>query len=272
MARRRHEPEHENHERWLVSYADFITLLFAFFVVMFASSQTDKAKAKAVSNSVAEAFDGSSALKKLTDLMRGHSRTGRQTGAAGENRRSTPPEDEKDSDELLLSSEALVKALQPEIEAGKIDIAMEARGLVISLQQAAFFPSGGDTLLTGALPSMEKIASVLSKLPNQIRLEGHTDSRPISNARFRNNWELSSARGIAVLQWLETHYDFPSSKLAVVAYADTVPKVSNDTEEGRALNRRVDVTVLNENAAKQEAGVANSGSKTATANHGSPRI
>jgi chemotaxis protein MotB len=264
MARRRRHIEHENHERWLISYADFITLLFAFFVVMFASSQTDKTKAKAVSESVAQAFDGGSTMQKIAKLVRAQASANSMSGAADADRSAATKND------LLQSSEALVKALQPEIESGKIKIALEPRGLVISLQQAAFFPSGGETLLTDALPSMEKIAAILSKLPNQIRLEGHTDSMPIRNERFRNNWELSAARGIAVLQWLETHYNFPASKLAVIAYADTVPKVGNDTEEDRALNRRVDVTVLNENSARHEAGVAQSGAKTATSENGLP--
>jgi chemotaxis protein MotB len=267
MARRRRDVEPENHERWLVSYADFITLLFAFFVVMFASSQTDKAKAKAVSDSVADAFDGGSALQKITQLVRGYSAGEKRGGASS---RTEPPALSR-KDDLVRSSETLVKALQPEIDSGKIKIAMEARGLVISLQQAAFFPSGGDGLLNDALPSMGKIADVLRKLPNQIRLEGHTDSRPINNERFRNNWELSAARGIAVLQWLEAQYHFPPSQLAVVAYADTVPKVKNETEEERALNRRVDITVLNENAARQEPSAVDNGAKTATEQNGSPR-
>jgi chemotaxis protein MotB len=250
-----------------VSYADFITLLFAFFVVMFASSQTDKAKAKAVSDSVAEAFDGGSALQKISELVHGRTHEARKKDNPVDARQAAVSASSARNDELFHSSETLITALKPEIESGKIKIAMEARGLVISLQQAAFFPSGGDALLTGAVPSMEKIADVLSKLPNQIRLEGHTDSQRISNQRFRNNWELSAARGISVLQWLETYYHLPSSKLAVVAYADTMPKVSNDTEEGRALNRRVDVTVLNENAARQESPAVTDGPKTATRKH-----
>ena len=270
MARKRLETEEGNHERWLVSYADFITLLFAFFVVMFASSQTDKAKAKAVSNSVSEAFDGGLALQKISQFVRGNTRTGKQADVARDNIKAAESVSSSRNDDLLQSSKALIKALHPEIESGKIKIAMEARGLVISLQQAAFFPSGGVTLLTDAVPSMEKIAEVLSKLPNQIRLEGHTDSKPISNERFRNNWELSAARGIAALQWLETHYRIPSSRLAVVAYADTVPKANNDSEESRAMNRRVDVTVLNDSAVSQEASVVKNGSKTATQQHESP--
>jgi chemotaxis protein MotB len=257
------EAEDGNHERWLVSYADFITLLFAFFVVMFASSQTDKAKAKAVSDSVSEAFDGGATLHKITQFVQGNTRAGKQANAARKDVKSAGAATTSRNDDLLQSSKALIKALHPEIQSGKIKIAMEARGLVISLQQAAFFPSGGDTLLTDAVSSMEKIAEVLSKLPNQIRLEGHTDSKPISNERFRNNWELSAARGIAVLQWLETHYRIPPSRLAVVAYADTVPKANNDSEESRAMNRRVDVTVLNDSAANQEASGVKNGSKTA---------
>jgi chemotaxis protein MotB len=261
MVRRKIEAEPENHERWLVSYADFITLLFAFFVVMFASSQTDRAKARAVSDSMARAFEGGLPVKKITDAFRGKT-DGKRVGSQNDGKFDPTIIGVPEENNLKQSSAALVLALEKEIEAGKISISMESRGLVISLRQAAFFPSGGDVLLADAVPSLDKIANVIKKLPNQIRLEGHTDSLPISNTRFRNNWELSSARGIAVLQRLESNYSFPKSKLAVVAYAETVPKVSNDSEEGRALNRRVDITILNERAARNEAHT-NSGPKNA---------
>jgi chemotaxis protein MotB len=259
MARHKHEHEHENHERWLISYADFITLLFAFFVVMFASSQADKSKAKAVSESVTEAFEGPGAVAKIAAAIAGKPHEQSANKAAGQG------EGDGGKQELSHSLDTLVKDLKQEIEAGKIGVSMEARGLVVSLQQSAFFPSGEDTLLPGALTSMDKIALVIGKLPNQIRLEGHTDAIPISNGRFRSNWELSSARGLTVLEWLETRHRISSRRMAIVAYADTIAKGSNDTEEGRARNRRVDITILNENGVKHEATPAPTGNKTAHA-------
>jgi chemotaxis protein MotB len=249
------QPEGENHERWLVSYADFVTLLFAFFVVLFASSQTDVAKVRAVSQSFTEAVDGDSTLRRIAEALRGQPvRSKKPASDPGDVAPEIPS-----PDALLKSSESLAASLGQDIHAGRISIAMETRGLVISLHQASFFPSGGDALLPEAIPSMHKIARVISGLPNQIRLEGHTDSRPISNTRFRNNWELSSARGIAVLQWLQSNYNFLPSRLAVVSYADTLPKVDNDSEANCALNRRVDITILNAYAATHEAASTRNG-------------
>jgi chemotaxis protein MotB len=99
---------------------------------------------------------------------------------------------------------------------------------------------------------MNTIARIIGKLPNPLRLEGHTDSKPISNIRFKNNWELSAARAIAVLESFAQSHGIPPSRLAVVAYADTMPKAANDSEAGRSANRRVDVTILNEQFTKHE--------------------
>jgi chemotaxis protein MotB len=123
---------------------------------------------------------------------------------------------------------------------------MERRGLVISLKEASFFPPGGDTIQPQALPVIENIAVELRRIPNPIRLEGHTDSTPIHNSRFRSNWELSAARGIAMLELFATRFQIPRERMAIAGYADTAPVASNDTEQGRARNRRVDIVVLNE--------------------------
>jgi chemotaxis protein MotB len=148
--------------------------------------------------------------------------------------------------ELQNTFDGLEAALAKELAAGEISIRMDGRGLVVSLRESAFFPSGSDTLLPAAVPSMSKLAAAIRPLPNAIRLEGHTDSRPIRNSRFRSNWELSAARGIAVLHSFEETHGIPASRMAVVAHADTVPSATNETEQGRAVNRRVDVTILND--------------------------
>ena len=129
---------------------------------------------------------------------------------------------------------------------------MQQRGLVISFSQAALFPSGEDVISPSAYEGLRKVAEAIAKIPNPVRLEGHTDSRPIKNSQFFNNWELSAARSIAVLQILTERFDVPHERLSVAGYADTAPRASNDTEEGRARNRRVDIVILNEEGLKAE--------------------
>jgi chemotaxis protein MotB len=123
---------------------------------------------------------------------------------------------------------------------------------VVSLRQAAFFPSGDDGVYETALPALAKVAESLRRLPNPIRLEGHTDSVPIQTTRFRSNWDLSAARAISVMALLEERYQVERGRMAVMGYGDTVPIADNESEEGRRKNRRVDVVVLNEAAAKLE--------------------
>jgi chemotaxis protein MotB len=217
MARKRRLPAPENKDRWLISYADFVTLLLALFVVLFASSQPDKRKVQQVAYSVKQA------------LMQGE---GLASGGL----------------ELMPEMEYLEKALAPEIESGRIEVHREPRGLVISLRQAAFFPSGGDEIAASGLDSLEKISTTIRDIPNPIRLEGHTDSVPIrkqkDNQRFRNNWELSTARSIAILELFAHRYGIPESRFAAAGYAETQPVDSNDSAEGRAHNRRVDIVIL----------------------------
>jgi chemotaxis protein MotB len=123
---------------------------------------------------------------------------------------------------------------------------MEPRGLVVSFRQAALFPSGEDVISSDAYESLAKVAAAIAKLPNPVRLEGHTDSRPIKNSRFRSNWELSAGRSIALLELLSTRFGAPRERISIAGYADNAPLASNDTEEGRARNRRVDIVILNE--------------------------
>jgi len=251
MARKRGAAEHENHERWLVSYADFITLLFAFFVVMFASSQTDKARAKQVSEAVEKALDHGSSISvpaavakvlggTVDDKGQGNAMM-RGPGGAQHALKDAP----ESVIELMPSLERLNRDLAREIAEGKLEIRMEPRGLVISLRDSAFFSSGTDVMDQSNLPTMRKLAELIATLPNMIQLEGHTDSIPIHNARFKSNWELSCARAIAVLETFCGTFQLSRSRFSVVGRADTVPIDSNETADGRARNRRVDVVILN---------------------------
>jgi len=146
--------------------------------------------------------------------------------------------------ELVPSLQYLTSALAAEIQNGEIELHMEPRGLVVSLRQAAFFPSGGDTVDPKTYASLDKIGATLRNLPNGVRLEGHTDSVPIHTARFRSNWDLSAARSIAMLDLFVDRFQVPAQRLAVAGYADTAPVDSNDTDQGRAHNRRVDIVIL----------------------------
>jgi chemotaxis protein MotB len=210
---RRRVASKPNHERWMISYADFITLLFALFVVMFAIAQSDHAKAKDLAASVSRALMG------------------------GE----PPPQGN-----LPRAYQQLNRELAEELAAGKVTVTMDARGLVITLRDKAFFNSGGDEIIASAFGSMSKIAEVIKKLPNPVRLEGHTDSVPIHNGRFASNWDLSAARSIAVLKWFESRYGIPGERFAVAGYADNQPVAENDSEDGRAKNRRVSIVLLNQ--------------------------
>jgi chemotaxis protein MotB len=250
--RKKKQEEHVNHERWLVSYADFITLLFAFFVVMFATSQVDKNKAQAVSDSVKEALDGkpfNSVVKVILGGTIDHQGKGnaQKNGPGGAKRDMATVEQKSQAAlmELMPSLDVLSKQLEPEIKAGKLQISMVPRGLAISFNQAALFPSGEDEIAKDTYTSIKKIADALEKIPNPARLEGHTDAIPIHNSRFRSNWELSAARSITLLEAL-TDYGVDHDRLSIAGYADTNPLVNNDTEEGRAKNRRVDIIILNE--------------------------
>jgi chemotaxis protein MotB len=255
---RRHKAEaHENHERWLVSYADFITLLFAFFVVMFASTQSDKNKAKAVSDSVRDALENgqfSSAISVV--LGRGKHEASRpplNSDRVNQSENIPPPAPKVGHPaDLAKSLDTLQKGLATELDTGKVQLHLEGRGLVISLREAAFFASGDDRVAPASIPILEKIAEVVRDLPQPLRLEGYTDSIPIHTLRFRSNWELSSARAIAMLELLSEQFQIPPERMAVAGYAENYPVDSNATEEGRAHNRRVDLVVLSAEAMRSE--------------------
>jgi chemotaxis protein MotB len=249
MSRKAKPASHENHERWMVSYADFMTLMFALFVVMFASSQSDKGHAKQVSDSVKKALEEGQVAAAIASMVYGKpaSKPPYSAATAGGPAKvsgSTPQASAQTFAELLPSLQQLTTELKQDISSGKLQVRLEARGLIVSLTEAAFFNSGEADILPAAFPSIEKVANVIKKLPNPVRLEGHTDSIPIHNSRFRSNWELSSARAIAMLELLKGRCGVPERQLAVGGYADTSPVDTNDTEEGRAHNRRVNIVIL----------------------------
>ena len=236
---------HANHERWIVSYADFVTLLFAFFVVMFATAKADHGKAREVSAAVRAALDGTkapTAQEAASNAIEDAARDQREERMA------------KAMLELLPSMELLKKELKPEIQLGTVELHMEARGLAISFKQAAFFDSGSSEVKATAIRTIGKVGEALKTIPNAVRLEGHTDNIPIHTDRFASNWDLSAARAIAVLDVLTSQFQVPRARLAVGGYAEVAPIAGNDTEDGRSRNRRVDVVILSEFGVSAEPG------------------
>jgi chemotaxis protein MotB len=248
MRRRPEQQRHSSSERWLVSYADFVTLLFAFFVVLYAHSNMDTRKSRQIAQSFRDAV-GDERLRSALAKLLGRTRT-------------LPPESNINdplktsistavlsgpgpaSAALLPSMDRLKKDLSKELQDGRLEIRMERRGLVISLRESSFFPSGDKTVLPAARRALGLIAESLRPLPNSIRLEGHTDAVPIHNARFRSNWELSAARSIALMELFTEDLALPRERLSIAGFADTDPVASNETPQGRARNRRVDIVVL----------------------------
>ena len=235
-----------------MSYADFITLLFAFFVVMFASTQNDKNKAKAVSDSVRNALEHGQFSNAISTVL---GRGKHEASNPPSNPERVPQSDNNPAPpDLAHSLDTLQFALKGDLQSGKVGLKLEPRGLIVSLRESAFFASGDDTIAPASISILEKVAPVVQSLPNPVRLEGHTDSVPIHNSRFRSNWELSAARAIAMMEIMATRFQIPRERMAIGGYAETAPVDGNETEEGRAHNRRVDLVLLSQLGYKSEPG------------------
>ena len=231
MKKKKH-PEHVNHERWLVSYADFITLLFAFFVVMFASSQVDTKKVSGISDAFAAAMGESF-------MMEG----GRSILPEG---RPPPPETEggKGEGKLPKELEKIARALADKREEmSGLKVLQRRNEIVIRLSDNVLFDSGDDTVKEPAVRVLTSIANELRHRPVDIRVEGHTDDVPIRTARFRSNWDLSAGRATAVIAQLSGPGRIAPTRLSAAGYGEFHPIASNATPEGRAQNRRVDLVI-----------------------------
>ncbi len=237
--RRPTEQHAPNHERWVISYADFVTLMFALFVAMYAISLKDHKSGERISQSVRTAVAEGGLAHTMQMLL-----SKKDTQPDATPKEKLPKSNSNIDPSLREPFLRLNQELKQQIDAGAIRMQLDQRGLVISLQEKAFFPSGDDAIYSKAYSSLEPLAKTIGKLSNPIRLEGHTDSVPIHTERFRNNWELSAARSIALLQLFEDRFKLDSSRFAVAGYAQTMPISSNDTEEGRAKNRRVEIVIL----------------------------
>lgn len=289
MGRKKKHAEHENHERWLVSYADFMTLLFALFVVLYGFAMTKQTEVKALVQGLIQSFTemgfvtarpgsvvltGNMGIQHANDSTNISASTPNQVvnivqapvqGAGGMLDTGQPPtqqplpakkNDVMDQDQLALDSQndnssgapfdmlkkELNASLEALVSAGLINIKTNDNWLTIELSAGLIFPSGSSTLLLKAKPILSEIGKTLAPLHNYVRVRGYTDNLAISNELFPSNWELSSARAISVLKYLNAE-GIPPAQMAVEGYGEYSPFVSNDTEAGRAMNRKVVIAV-----------------------------
>jgi chemotaxis protein MotB len=257
MSRRKKKHEHVNHERWLVSYADFITLLFAFFVVLYSSAHMDNKKAAQLAAAIQGAFQE---LGVFSGSAPGPIERAEAAAPAPAAEVTETPEMEQivsavqsrqgfggssgsgvDVNQLRRELE---KALGAEIKKHEIQMRVTPEGLVVSLREVGFFNSGDDELLPDGQPTVTRIAQILNQRKFQIRVEGHTDNVPIHTAKFRSNWELSTARATEVVSLLVERYGFDPRLVSAAGYSEYRPIAANNSEEGRKVNRRVDLVVV----------------------------
>jgi len=253
LARKHKHPEHVNHERWLVSYADFITLLFATFTALYALSRSDVDKAKQLAESLRISFGtngtqmvpmASLDFKAVPSDHPGPTPGSKGKGEGKKQADRNDLENVKGKVESMLMTRKLLDDVKVEVT---------DRGLVISLKEAGFFESGKAEMKWDAYPILGEIAQSLEEYRNPIRVEGHTDNIPMRSYTYPSNWELSSGRATEVVRLLTGRFGMDSERFSAVGYAEFRPAYSNETAAGRARNRRVDLVVLTAKAETAEA-------------------
>jgi len=259
MRRRKKEQTHASHERWLVSYADFITLLFAFFVVLYASSQVDKRRVGRLALAIQVAFQelGVFETSNTRIPLSGTDAIPFSKVQAVENVERTSELDRVvEPMKGILAPAAspapmkdiqaeLEKALAPEIKKHVVDVKPKKEGLVVSLREIGFYDSGSAAMRASSLGAVDRLAKVIIPRTENLRIEGHTDNVPIHNSRFASNWELSTARATELVRLFILRYRLEPNRLSAAGFAEYHPVDDNQTPAGRARNRRVDIVILN---------------------------
>jgi chemotaxis protein MotB len=239
MARRKPiEESHENHERWLISYADFITLLFAFFVVMYAISVVNVGKYRVLSDALGDAFGGRGAATRANTAIQVDALP--LSNIIAHRRMESA---KRDRERLDLLARKLRSSLAPLVSSGKVRVTQNARGVTVEINASVLFDEGDAALAGNARETLQAVAGLLRDDTHAIEVEGHTDTTPISNAAFPSNWELSAVRASTVVR-LFIDSGVAGRRLAAIGRGANLPIASNDDPAGRARNRRVAVTIL----------------------------
>jgi len=245
MPRKKKEEEHENHERWLISYADFITLLFAFFVVMYSVSSVNEGKYRVLSDSLVSAFTTS---PNNQSIQSNHPLSIARPIKPAPPKIPEPVIDQKTkkrTEDMRRIAQDLLKTLAPLIQDHQVKITQNARGIAIEINASVLFAPGQATLQPESEKALAAVANILAQAPNQIQIEGHTDDTPINTAFYPSNWELSSARASSVVRLFSAN-NVASGRMVAIGYADNRPVVPNTDIESRARNRRVTMLIISE--------------------------
>jgi chemotaxis protein MotB len=260
MGKKKHAEEHVNLERWLVSYADFITLLFATFVVLYALAQVDVSEFTKLEDSIKKAFAAPSLMQGSDSIMTSSGQSILDSTTSLQDQGIIPPILEYSSQKYEQTSfESIKKSIDDLQKTGQlqgIGTKIEDRGLVINLQDMnLFFDSSSASLNPNANKTLEKIGQLIrSKFADHlVRVEGHTDNLAIHSSIYPSNWELSAARSSSIVRFLLQNFKFKKDRFAALGYADTRPVTTNTTESGRKKNRRVEIVVLRNKFLKSEA-------------------
>ena len=237
---KKREEKEANHERWLLTYSDLITLLMIFFVIMYASSNVSASKYKAVSDSFKIALGGGRTLIGQEQ--------GADINASNNVENSSTSKDNKELSEenkLMNLKENVDNYLQSAGMNASISTSIEERGLVISLKDSIIFDSGKAEIKSDYKKKLVDLGSILNKMDSYIRVEGHTDNVPINNNKFNSNWQLSVIRATNVTELLIEEAHIAPKRLSSVGYGEFRPVANNTTEQGRSQNRRVDIVLIN---------------------------
>jgi chemotaxis protein MotB len=247
--RKKREEEHENVERWLVSYADFITLLFAFFVVMYAISSVNEGKYRVMSDSLINAFREVRTTDKAVNMGAKNPAilpgTGQPIGHTVMQPAALNKEQQQATENMKKVAKNVLDAMQPLNQNGKVRVTQSPRGITVEINASLLFNSGDAVLHADSKEALAAVAKVLAGVDNPIQVEGHSDNVPINSPAYPSNWELSSARAGSVVR-LFAELGVPTTRMVAIGYADNQPLDTNATAEGRARNRRVNVLILNE--------------------------
>jgi len=245
MGKQKHE-EHENHERWIIPYADMVTLLFAFFVVLYSMSITDKKKIQAVAESVSQAFlggqKGGATMKKMIEIT-DQQMTPPVTSQRFVVKRVVTNEELIDELRKAMTTEGFDMVVQDRLQ--PIQIKIDSRGLVISISAGFLFKEGSTEVQPELYPIIGVLADVLKTAPRMILIEGHTDDRPVAGNVFYSNWELSAMRATSTARVLIEQFGIDPKRITASGLAQYRPVADNNFESGRAQNRRVELIMLN---------------------------
>ncbi|MBY0578956.1 MAG: flagellar motor protein MotD [Burkholderiales bacterium] len=238
MARKKREEDRDNHERWMISYSDFITLLFAFFVVMYATSSVNEGKYRVFGDSLSNAFLNKPAEPPRTEKI---PLVVDKRPVVSESERKILEQQRRERMQSIAQD--ILSVMSPLVKVGKVKVMQSNVGVTVEINASLLFKSGQAVLEPESVKALQAVAEVLKNDTHDIQVKGYTDNTPIGTSYFPSNWELSSARASSVVRLFAQNGVDPA-RMVVEGYAENQPVDSNDTADGRSRNRRVTIMIL----------------------------